>query len=226
MKFVLPSISPPEFKPRGFQLLTPAGFLAAVFSNRGFLAAMRFRFPAVLSIGILTASCTSPVTPEVPAVQSSEPREAGGDLSQAKIPVLRSSYFEKNWGLPDITTFTDGGYCLRFRQGTSLNYVFIYGLVDPKPVPAVPPDWSEESFNDQTGFPTLIYHKQPWRQTSILGTPVKWYQNDSGGGADFPCYKTVDFALTAPTGKTGHYRIVICSDTSQKAADWIKRVNW
>lgn len=226
MHLVLPSIAPPDFTSRVFRSLTPAGLLAVLPSGHGILAAMRFRLLAVLSLGVLTPSCTSPVTPQAPAARSSEPLEIGHDLSQAKIPVLRSSYFEKNWGLPEITTFADGSYSLRFRQGTTLNYVFIHGLVDPKPVPAAPPDWSEESFNEQTGFPALIYHKQPWRQTSILGTSVKWYQNDSGGGADFPCYKTVDFALTAPTGKTGHYRIEVCSDTSQKAADWIKRVNW
>jgi hypothetical protein len=182
---------------------------------------MRFPLLPIFALCMLAASCTDPAL-----LPQGESRTTSSDLSSVKIPVLRSPYCEKNWGAPEIQVEEDGGYFLRYRQGTSLNYVFIYGLVKPEPVPATPPDWKEESFNDATGFPTIIPHKQSWRETTILGKPVKWYQNDSGGGADFPCYKTVDFSLTAPDGRIGHYRVSVCSDTEAKAADWIKRVDW
>lgn len=182
---------------------------------------MRFQLLPTFAASLILCSCTDPST-----LRQGETPTISGNLSSVKIPVLHSPYFEKNWGSPEIQTTEDGGYFLRYRQGTSLNYVFIHGLVKSKPAPATPPDWKEESFNDATGFPTLIRHKQAWRETTILGKPVKWYQNDSGGGADFPCYKTVDFALTTSDGRTGHYRVEVCSDTDDKAADWIKRVDW
>ena len=34
-----------------------------------------------------------------------------------------------------------------------------------------------------------------------------------------PTDRAVDFALTAPDGRTGHYRIEVCATTDQKAAD-------
>lgn len=181
------------------------------------------RFLPILAITCLAVSCAPPSsrTPESRALQ-----ETGGYLSQVKMPVIRSSYFEKNWGQPDVTTFEDGGYRLRYRQGTTLNYVFIQGLAKADPVPATPPDWTEEVWDDRKGTLSLAYHKQPWRETTILGTRVKWYQNDSGGGADFPCYKTVDFTLTGPDGRTGAYRISVCTTNAEEATDWITRVNW
>lgn len=55
---------------------------------------------------------------------------------------------------------------------------------------------------------------------------MKWYQSAGDSGADFPSYETVDFTLTAPDGRTGHYRVEVSTDSPLKAADWIKRVNW
>ncbi len=180
---------------------------------------MRFPFLPVIVCACLSASCATP--PETDARQ-----EAGGDFSFVKMPVLRSAYFDKHWGNPDVTISADGGYRLTYRQGTTLNYVFIQGLAKAEPVPASPPDWTEEVWDDRKGTLSLAYHKQPWREATILGTRVKWYQNDSGGGADFPCYKTTDFTLTDPNGKTGHYRISVCATSAASAADWIPRVNW
>lgn len=181
------------------------------------------RFLPIIATACLAASCapTSSRTPE-----TGDRQESGGDFSFVKMPVLKSSHFEKNWGPPDATISADGGYRLTYRQGTTLNYVFIQGLAKAEPVPATPPDWTEEVWDDRKGILSLAYHKQPWRETTILGTRVKWYQNDSGGGADFPCYKTVDFTLTNAEGKTGHYRISVCATSAGNAADWINRVNW
>jgi hypothetical protein len=182
---------------------------------------MKLRFsklPAIVATSLALASCLSP-TPSA----SARKQEVSSDLKDAKVPILRSTFFEKNWGAPNIAVFDDGSYRLRFRQGSSLNYVLIHGLMEGSPAPATPPDWSEE---DPTGENAAPKHRQSWRLTNILGTPVKWYQSSGGSGADFPTYETVDFTLTAPDGRTGHYRVEASSDSSAKAEDWIRRVNW
>lgn len=180
-------------------------------------AGMRsFLLPAVFPC-LMLVSCVDPKP-----TSGSEVRETGGDLAEAKVPVLRSAYLEKSWGLPQITTFSDGSYRMRFRQGDTLNFVFIHGLVNPSAAPSQAPDIEE--YGPIDGPVTLT--KQSWRSAVILGSSVKWYQHDTGGGADFPCYKTVDFALTAPDGRKGHYRIEVCADSETKAAQWIRKVNW
>ena len=148
------------------------------------------------------------------------------NLSEAKTPVLRSAHFDKAWGKPDTEVMSDGTYMLRYRQGTTLNFVIIKSLSEMKQVPENPPDW-EEAYEDPMGTrPAPPSHKQSWRHTMILGKPVKWYKNDDGSGADFPAYRTVDFPLTAPDGRTGFYRIVVCADSPEKAEQWICRVGW
>lgn len=178
---------------------------------------MRFPLLPAMFPCLMLVSCVDPKPPT-----ASEVRETSGDLAEAKVPVLRSAYLEKNWGLPQITTYSDGSYRMRFRQGNTLNYVFIHGLVKPSATPNQPPDVEEYVAIDGPAKLT----KQSWRSAVILGSSVKWYQNDTGGGADFPCYKTVDFALTAPDGRKGHYRIEVCADSEAKAAQWIRKVNW
>lgn len=169
---------------------------------------------------IALVSCTVPT----PADRSAA-IETGSDLTTVKIPVLRSPWLESRWGAPQVATRADGGYRLTYRQGTSLNYVFIHGVMKPSPVPDTAPDMQEDSFA-HNGEPVSTHHKQSWRQATVLGKGVKWYQNDAGGGADFPCYKTVDFPLTAPDGRSGHYRIEVCTDEESKAAEWITKVSW
>jgi hypothetical protein len=178
------------------------------------------KISAMLATGLVLASCTTPASNT--AIGSTVQREqVSSDLKDAKVPILRSSYFEKNWGAPDVAVFNDGTYRLRFRQGTSLNYVIIHGLLKATPAPATPPDWSDEDLER-----TPPSHKQSWRLTNILGRRVRWYQSAGGSGADFPSYETVDFSLTTPDGRTGHYRIEVSSDSLLKAEDWIKRVDW
>ncbi len=178
-----------------------------------------FRFAAFVIAASLLASNTS--TQAKPKRTSSDVIETSGDLREVKMPVLRSDYFEKKWGKPDVTTFSDGSYRMRFREGKTLNYFFIFGVTHPKPTPAVPPDWFEEDL----GRPTPP-HKQEWQTAKILRKTVKWYQADGGTGADFPNFNTVAFSLTAPDGRTGSYRIVASCISKKNAADWIQRVNW
>ncbi len=142
------------------------------------------------------------------------------------MPVLRSGYFESKWGKPDANVMSDGTYQLRYRQGTSLNFVIIHSLIEMKPTPATPPDWAEAHYDPEGLSPAPPAHQQSWKKTTILGKAVKWYQEDGGSGADFPGYRTEDFSLTSPDGRTGYYRITVCTDSENKAADWIHRVGW
>jgi hypothetical protein len=173
----------------------------------------------VLLSGFGLVSCVDPVAP----VKTGSGGEVSENLADAKMPLLRSAYFEREWGKPHVAVNGDGSYMLRYRQGTTLNYVFIHGLPSMEPVPANPPAWTE-AHEDESAAPPP--HEQSWKQTKILGQPVKWYKNDDGSGADFPCYKTVDFTLTAPDGRAGFYRVEVCTDSPTKAADWIHRVGW
>jgi hypothetical protein len=175
-----------------------------------------FVFPILSACAILAGCAGPPSSTRYPDIVSN-------NLAEVKMPVLRSAYFEKEWGAPAKEVMDDGTYRLRFRQGTSLNYVIIRSLASMKPAPENPPDW-EEPYED-TG-PAPAPHKQSWKHTTILGAPVKWYQSDGGSGADFPGYRTVDFQLTAPDGRTGFYYIEVCADSPRKAADWIHRVSW
>ncbi|MFT3991436.1 MAG: hypothetical protein QM680_08490 [Luteolibacter sp.] len=178
---------------------------------------------AAIVVSSLLPSCSTESPASLPAVEKTVEQPA--DLSSAKVPALRSAWLDRNWGAPEVRIDDDGGYRLRYRQGTTLNFVFIYGLVRAEPVPAKPKDWEEET-HDPGELPGLRYHKQSWRTVSVLGKSVKWYQNDGGSGADFPCYKTVDFALTAPDGRKGFYRIEVCATTAAEAATLMRKASW
>lgn len=183
------------------------------------------RFPSPIPAAALLAFSVAGCTSQTPA-SPNRVDQVSANLAQVKMPVLRSSHFEKAWGKPDVAIMSDGNYRLRYRQEDTLNFVIIESLARLSPTPAKAPDW-EEPYEDPEGTtPPPAPHPQEWRRTSILGQPVRWYQNDGGSGADFPCYKTVDFALTAPDGRSGFYRISVCSDSTAKAATWIHQVSW
>lgn len=176
-------------------------------------------FSACAFVFCLTA-CAPPVQP------SSRSETVSNNLSDVRMPVLRSAYFESKWGKPDIEVMADGTYRLRYRQGTTLNFVVIQSLTKMNPAPAAAPDWEEAHDDPEGTTPAPPPHKQSWKHTTILGQPVKWYQADGGSGADFPAYRTTDFSLTTADGRTGIYQITVTSDSGTKAADWIHRVNW
>lgn len=66
-----------------------------------------------------------------------------GGLRGAKIPVLRSEYFEKAWGAPQIQRLPDGGWRLRYRKGDTLNFVSVCSMTRGERAPVVPPRWEE-----------------------------------------------------------------------------------
>lgn len=176
----------------------------------------------VCALTVCFPACTGPVPlpgPSGPSIVSENPADV-------KTPFLRSAYFEKQWGKPDLEVMSDGTYRLRYRQGTTLNFAIIESRREIEPAPENPPDWAEPHDDPEGTTPEPAPHRQSWKHTTIVGTPVKWYQADGGSGADFPGYRTVDFPLTAPDGRVGFYRISICSDSGSKAADWIHRVGW
>ena len=177
-----------------------------------------FPILSACAFGLCLTACVTPA-PDKKSFDSN-------NIAEAKTPVLRSTYFEKEWGKPNVEVMADGTYRLRYRQGTTLNFVIIKSLTEMKATPENPPDWKEAHEDPMGTTPAPAPHKQSWKHTTILGKPVKWYQADGGSGADFPAYRTTDFSLTAPDGRTGFYRIDVCSDSSGKAADWIHRVSW
>lgn len=184
---------------------------------------MKFLRPIVL--GCLVVSCSSPPPDFVPRLSSLDKGESTvADFAGSKVPVLRSEYFEKAWGAPQIQRLADGGWRLRYRKGDTLNFVSVCSLTKGERAPVVPPRW-EEASGDPMG-PAAPSHTQPWRSSIILSQPVRWYQADGGSGADFPTYKTVDFQATAPDGRSGWYRVEVQSTRDTEVADQIKRVNW
>lgn len=186
---------------------------------------------AAAVLAVLLASCaTKPAAQQEPSPDVVKHNATPADLAALKIPVLRSAWAEKNWGKPDdIQIRTDGGYMLRYRKGTSLNFLSIEGSPVAKTNPASPPSWQEEVYvgeGNPSGGPSVVDHPQNWRVTTLLGKTVEWYQNDGGGGADFPQYRTVYFPATAPDGRTGWYRLRVDADSAANAAKWIDKAGW
>ncbi|MGC4013525.1 MAG: hypothetical protein QM755_03250 [Luteolibacter sp.] len=184
---------------------------------------MKFLPPALAFC--LLASCSSPPENFVPRLASLD----GGtstttDLTGAKIPILRSTYFEQAWGAPVIQKMTDGGWKLRYRKGNTLNFVTICSMSSGERAPVVPPQWDEATGDPMS--PGTPSHSQKWRSSIILGQQVRWYQVDGGTGADFPRYKTVDFQATGPDGRSGWYRVEVEATRDAEVMDWINRVNW
>lgn len=180
-----------------------------------------FVLPLLSIFALGLAGCAHSGSISSPAVE-----DISENLADSKTPVLSSAYLEKEWGKPNITVKTDGTYRLRYRLGTTLNFVVISSLTRLEPAPEKAPDWKEPHDDPEGTTPEPPPHKQSWKETKILGSKVKWYQADGGSGADFPAYQTVDFSLVAPDGRTGFYQIMVCSDKESKAAAWINRVNW
>jgi len=90
-----------------------------------------------------------------------------------------------------------------------LNDMLIRKVGGPGPVMSEPPLVKTMAEGDpaQQKKP----YKQKWRHAVIAGQPVRWYQNDEGSGADFPMFKTENFAITTSRGTTEYYQVLVSS---------------
>lgn len=89
-------------------------FLAAIrLPNDPPRIMLPLRLLSIVFLGGFFAACT--VAPIQPSRTSSDSSESSSDLSAVKMPVLRSAFFEKQWGASSVETSGDGGYRMRFR---------------------------------------------------------------------------------------------------------------
>ena len=148
------------------------------------------------------------------------------DRPSRSVPLLESDFFAQNWKIQSQRPTRNGGHQIIYRQGTSLNMVMVESLPGAVPVPAIPPPvrFAVEAPGEPHG--AVRERPQPWRTTTILGHPVRWFQVDEGSGADFPAYETVVFPLTHPDGRSGYYRVRVLAEDAASAAKWISKVNW
>ncbi|MBK1834418.1 hypothetical protein [Roseibacillus ishigakijimensis] len=145
-------------------------------------------------------------------------------LAAIRIPILRSPTLEKNWGPPTIETSPQGTYRLSYQHPEeSFERLVIYGSPLPFPVLSSAPDEERDHLVDgELGIVTI---PQSWRSTNIMDREIRWFTETTGGGADGDYFSTEGFPLTAPDGRTGHYRLVVESITDQ-AAPRFAQVGW
>jgi hypothetical protein len=145
-------------------------------------------------------------------------------LRGLKTPVLLSPILAKTWGVPTKESSPEGFYRLSYQDPNKpFERLVIYGSPRPFPSLITPPKMSKDTMvNGELGS---IEVAQKWRATTILGKPVRWYQESAGGGADGAYYETEGFALTDPDGKTGYYHLVIESITDAAPARF-RNVGW
>ncbi|MDP0491976.1 MAG: hypothetical protein Q7Q71_13080 [Verrucomicrobiota bacterium JB023] len=145
-------------------------------------------------------------------------------VSSHPIPVLRSAKLAKAWGEPTFESAPDGTYRLSYaNHAAAFERLVIYGYPRPLPHLTEAPDfYSNEMVNDEL---TAVAHSQQFREVSILGKPVRWFTETTGGGADGNYYTTEGFTLIDPAGKIGHYRLVIESISGAAPARF-QAVSW
>ena len=82
----------------------------------------------------------------------------------------------------------------------------IHGMATPLPRLSRPPLLSGEHMvrDTLTGYGK----KQEWREVTILGEEVRWFQESASSGADGAYFSTEGFTLKAPDGRKGYYRLV------------------
>lgn len=127
-------------------------------------------------------------------------------LDGVKIPVLKSS-LSASWGKPSIEVSPRGSYRLMYADPTQpFTRLLIYGYVKPLPAINTPPDASGEDMIN--GELTGINVPQQWRNATVKGKNVRWFQESLPSGADGAYFSTEGFSLTGPDGRKGYYRIV------------------
>ena len=127
-------------------------------------------------------------------------------LAGIKIPILKS-LLAANWGKPSIEVSSRGSYRLMYADPTKpFTRLLIYGYVKPLPAINTPPDASgEDMINSEL---TGINVPQKWRNGTVKGKNVRWFQESLPSGADGAYFSTEGFTLTGSDGRKGYYRIV------------------
>ncbi len=131
----------------------------------------------------------------------------GTDLLGVTVPVLRSRGLEKVWGAPAIKRDGEGGYLLTYtdpRRPSSR--LMIRGMAEPLPKLSSPPPLRGDRVESNTLSPEPV--KQEWRETSIQGEEVRWFQESAATASAAPLYGTEGFTLKAPDGRKGHFRLL------------------
>ena len=133
--------------------------------------------------------------------------EIANSLTGVKIPVLKSSMFAK-WGKPSIEVSSLGGYRLIYANPAKpFTRLFIYGYVKPLPTINTPHDaCGREKINSG---PTGLNVPQKWRNATVKGKNVRWFQESLSSAAHGAYFSTESFSLSGPDRRTGYYRIVI-----------------
>ena len=132
--------------------------------------------------------------------------ENADSLAGIKIPVLKSSMFAE-WGKPSIEVSSRGGYRLMYADPTTpFTRLIIYGYVEPLPTINTPPDaFGGEKINSEV---TTINVPQKWRNATVKGKNVRWFQESLSSGAHGAYFSTEGFTLSGPDRRMGYYRIV------------------
>lgn len=195
-------------------------------------AHLRLPLPSITLVCVLALAGCGPSSPSsggMTAWRQAVSRTMDGletvpSLGERTIPVLSAPALAKSWGAPTLEASPSGGYRISYKHPSKpFERLVIYGSPKPFPALATPPDLSYETMvNDEL---TALTKPQSFRSTSILGKPVRWFVESEGGGADGVYSTTEGFSLTAPDGRTGHYRIVIES-VSNAAPARFREAGW
>lgn len=129
-------------------------------------------------------------------------------LATITIPILRSPYLEKRWGIRTMNVTPDGGYRIHYsKPGNHFESLEIFatpGSIDsdsPKP-----PDISHYG-----SIP------QDWQTYFIAGCTVHAYIETTGGGDTPSTVSTVTFPVTLPGKPTASYRIIATSNDGENS---------
>ncbi|MGJ8725616.1 MAG: hypothetical protein ACSHYB_13740 [Roseibacillus sp.] len=187
------------------------------------------------TFSFLTWSCNStshsPESPKTPEVTPSEVadkkwrahqtelRESLNEtksLSAIKVPILKSTYLEKRWGKPSISTSSDGLYRLYYDDPeSSFDNFTIIGSSEPL-----------VTFGDTpppiSGMGTSI--PQEWKTTTIMNQNVNYFVETSGGN-NGEMWATEAFTRTSPDGRVGYYRLQT-EFNDLDAPDRFSEVSW
>jgi hypothetical protein len=149
------------------------------------------------------------------------------DLLGVTMPVLRAKGLEQVWGNPKIRRDGEGGYLLTYADPKKpFTRLMIHGMVKPLPKLSEPPKFGGEKMvrDTLTGYE----QEQKWRQVTILGENVRWFQESASGGADGAYFSTEGFSLKASDGRKGYYRLVAehGDDATADVARWFGSVSF